>query len=77
MGLHVNVGHCSDPCSDAGHRDDGGLLAKIGCCYLGTCIYGPSASLLYLQQKHMKIISHYYERSKSGNGEKSTSGLCN
>lgn len=47
-GLHVNVDHCSDPCSDAGHRDDAGLPAMTGCCYLGRCIYGPSASLLYL-----------------------------
>lgn len=37
--------HRSDPCSD--RTGGAGLPATTGCCYLGNCIYGPSASLYH------------------------------
>lgn len=46
--LRVNADRRSGPCSDAGRRDDVGLPAMTGCCYLGSCIYGPFASRPYL-----------------------------
>lgn len=45
---HEDVDHYSDPYSDADRTNDAGPPATTGCCYLGNCIYGPSASLLYL-----------------------------
>lgn len=47
-GLRAAVDHRSGPYSDEGHRDDADLLATMSCCYLGSCIYGPFASLLDL-----------------------------
>lgn len=48
--LRESGGHHSDPCSDEGHMDGGGLPARAGCCFLDSCIYGPSASLLDVQE---------------------------
>lgn len=47
--LRGSAGPSSGPCSGAGRRGDAGPLAKTGCCFLGTCTYGPSASLLGLE----------------------------
>lgn len=49
--LRGTVGPSSDPCSDAGRRGDAGLPATTGCCFLGTCTFCPSASLLCLEHR--------------------------